>query len=459
MRSRRVTLEEVELTPLSVLGPEPRLGVQVYEARLAAARSRMTAMGLGSLLVYADREHPAGASYLTGFDPRFEEALVVVLPDGPPVIIAGNESLAMVSDGDIEAVGVLCQSFSLAGQKRETQRRLSDALREAGVDGGKPVGVVGWRPIPYADAPASALPLAVPGFVLDEIAVVAADTMVDASGILGGVDGLRARNEADQLALNEHRSTRASQHVWRALEALRIGISELDLSVEMRLTGLPLSAHLMLTTGSNGVVGLRSPGDRIITEGDVLSVAVGLWGGLTSRAGRVLRHDSTAFGEEEVAFAAGYFSAVATWYEALRIGASTSDITDDVVAELAHHGISPLLNPGHLQHIDEWLDSPFISGSQHRLHSGMSLQADIIPVGARPTLAANCEDALALADVDLRAELRERFPEAWARIQARREFITERLGLTIHEEVLPFSDRQVALPPALMSTATLLVSR
>ena len=37
--------------------------------------------GYDRLVVYADREHSANLSFLTGFDPRFEEALLVVGTD------------------------------------------------------------------------------------------------------------------------------------------------------------------------------------------------------------------------------------------------------------------------------------------------------------------------------------------------------------------------------------------
>jgi hypothetical protein len=41
--------------------------------------------------VYADREHSANVSYLTGFDPRFEEAILVVGATAEPAILVGNE--------------------------------------------------------------------------------------------------------------------------------------------------------------------------------------------------------------------------------------------------------------------------------------------------------------------------------------------------------------------------------
>jgi len=46
------------------------LSVQIAE------RARAQAAGLDALVVYADREHSANLAYITGFDPRFEEALL-----------------------------------------------------------------------------------------------------------------------------------------------------------------------------------------------------------------------------------------------------------------------------------------------------------------------------------------------------------------------------------------------
>ncbi|HZS93019.1 MAG TPA: hypothetical protein VFE42_36710 [Chloroflexota bacterium] len=43
---------------------------------------RASAEGYDALLVYVDREHFANLAYLTGFDPRFEEALLILKPRG-----------------------------------------------------------------------------------------------------------------------------------------------------------------------------------------------------------------------------------------------------------------------------------------------------------------------------------------------------------------------------------------
>ena len=167
--TRDVSFKEVKLPELAVLENQPILPREVYEQRWARLRERMEQTGLGTVVVYADREHPAGSLYLTGFDPRFEEAVVVIGLDGPVAVIAGNESLSMVADRGLDLKGVLCQSLSLPGQKRQTQRRLSDALEEAGVDASRPVGLVGWRSIPQDDVQGSEPAFAVPHFVLQEL--------------------------------------------------------------------------------------------------------------------------------------------------------------------------------------------------------------------------------------------------------------------------------------------------
>ena len=59
-------------------GGEPELPPALYAARLARLRERMARRGYDHLVVYADREHSANLAYLTGFDPRFEEAILIV---------------------------------------------------------------------------------------------------------------------------------------------------------------------------------------------------------------------------------------------------------------------------------------------------------------------------------------------------------------------------------------------
>ena len=63
----------------------PPLSLPEMEARLGAIRRRMQIAGYSHLVLYADREHSANMLWATGFDPRFEEALLFVTSTGGPM--------------------------------------------------------------------------------------------------------------------------------------------------------------------------------------------------------------------------------------------------------------------------------------------------------------------------------------------------------------------------------------
>jgi hypothetical protein len=437
------SIVELELPALAELGPEPELPGELYQRRRRDLRIRMRDAGLDLLAIYADREHFANSSYLTGFDPRFEEALVVLDMESVK-ILAGNESISLVSELPGEVSGVLCQEFSLPGQDRSQSPTIAQSLATAELGKSATVGVVGWKALRPGH-------LAIPEFVLAALDEYFASGWRDVTTWLGGLSGGRSDVGPDQLALHEHRTTRASQHVWWALESLAVGDSELEISRAMRLTGLPQSCHVMCTSGTMSVNGLRSPTDRVVAHGDVLSMAVGLRGGLVSRAGRLVAHDGLGVHSQVERVSGPYIGAQRLWYESLHIGADTGGITTAVAEHLARHELHPALNPGHLVDLDEWLDSPFAQDSSMKLRSGMALQCDIIPIPHNPGDFVNCEDGLALADETLRAELAQRFPEMWARVAARRRFMAESLDIELPDEVLPFSERPATLPAGLLS--------
>ena len=59
-------------------------------------------------------------------------------------------------------------------------------------------------------------------------------------------------------------------------------------------------------------------------------------------------------------------------------------------------------------------------------------------------------NGIALADETLRASFAAAYPEAWARIGARRRFMADALGIDLHPDVLPLSNMAAALPPFLL---------
>ena len=81
----------------------------------------------------------------------------------------------------------------------------------------------------------------------------------------------------------------------------------------------------------------------------------------------------------------------------------------------------------------------------------MAIQVDVIPATGTPYFTTNIEDGIALADDALRAEFAQKYPEAWQRIQKRREFMSSALGINLKPEVLPFSNIPAYLVPYLLS--------
>jgi len=80
----------------------------------------------------------------------------------------------------------------------------------------------------------------------------------------------------------------------------------------------------------------------------------------------------------------------------------------------------------------------------------MAFQVDIIPATGTDYFTTNIEDGIALADAPLREAFAGSYPDAWARIEARRAFMADSLGIALHPDVLPFSNLPAYLPPFLL---------
>jgi hypothetical protein len=80
----------------------------------------------------------------------------------------------------------------------------------------------------------------------------------------------------------------------------------------------------------------------------------------------------------------------------------------------------------------------------------MVMQVDVIPATGGPYFTTNIEDGIALADGSLRSALHERYPDLWERVERRRSFMAEALGIELHPDVLPLSNIPAYLPPFLL---------
>ena len=441
-------LTKVDLPEFGMPDSMPELPPQLYAARIERLRERAAAGGYDRLVIYADREHSANVAYLTGFDPRFEEAILIVGPSGDPAVVVGNECYAMAGAAPLPLRRHLFQDLSLPSQPRDRSRPLADVLGEEGIVRGARIGVVGWKTYPrreMSDAPA---------FLVDELRRIAgpAGAVENATALfIDAADGLRVINEVEQLAYFEWAACQTSQGVRNLVFGLRPGLSELEAVRLLEWNGTPLSCHLMLTAGPRARFGLLSPSDRRIQRGDPFTTAFGIWGALNCRAGFVAAHARELPVEDYVKrLIAPYFEAIAEWYRALRVGVTGGVLHDIIHRRLGDPFFGVYLNPGHQLHLDEWVNSPVGPGSGIELRSGMAMQVDVIPATGTDYFTTNIEDGIALADESLRRAFAAKYPAAWQRIEKRRRFMSGVLGIELHPDVLLFSNIPAWLPPFLL---------
>ena len=69
----------------------------------------------------------------------------------------------------------------------------------------------------------------------------------------------------------------------------------------------------------------------------------------------------------------------------------------------------------------------------------MLVQMDIIP-GMDGYSGPNCEDGICIADEELQRGLESEYPDVWRRMQERKAYMKEVLGINLKPEVFPMSD-------------------
>ncbi|MDH4063234.1 MAG: hypothetical protein OEW19_02455 [Acidobacteriota bacterium] len=460
-----IELATVHLPRFGVEAHLPGLSVEEYRSRLEGMQTRMGEAALDVLVVYADREHAANLEFLTGFDPRFEEALFLLDRHGGRRLLVGNECLGYLPDERLGIGAELIQDLSLLGQPRESSRPLRRVLAEYGIGRGTRVGCAGWKYFGASLGEPSREALDVPAYLVDVLRDLTGDRalVTNATALfMHPATGARIVNSANQIARFEYAAIRTSEAIRTAVERIAPGVEEQTLERHFYPGGLPLSCHAMASFGAKARRGLSSPSGRAAQLGDAFTMAFGLTGALTCRAGTVasdavdLPSDLRDF---YPTFARNYFDVVATWYEHVRVGARGGDVFAAVDATRDPALFQFAVNPGHYIHLDEWVHSPFSRGSDIALPSGAAVQMDIIPVSCGPFCTINAEDGIALADEALRAECAARFPAMWSRISARRAFMMHTLGITLDQSVLPLSNTAGWLAPYALAPTRAFVKR
>ena len=198
-----VQLIDATLPDFGVPATRPELPRSTYLARLDALHKARRAASIDSLVIFADREHSANLAWLTGFDPRFEEALLIVAPGQTPTLLAGPENLGRAQKSAIEVEARLYPPFGLMGQDRSQTPDLEEVLTSAGVARNQRVGVLGWKYYGAHESPRPDSWFETPAFIIDTLRQIVGPEgrVVNANALLmDSSTGLRAVNEIEQIA-------------------------------------------------------------------------------------------------------------------------------------------------------------------------------------------------------------------------------------------------------------------
>ena len=437
------------------------LSDETLRERHSKVLDRMRQQGLDTLVVYADKEHSGNFEYLTGFIPRFEEALLILQKEGEAVLVLGNENLKLAAHARLENHVVHAPWFSLPNQPMDNQKSLSVLLQEAGITADKRIGLAGWKLFTgIADETSQMFDL--PAFIVDAIRQAGGNRLQNATGIFIAPDsGARVVNNPNELAHYEYGANLASTAILTALNAIEPGKTEKQIGALLAAEGQPNNVVMIAGTGDRFAKANLYPSDKIIQRGDKFSLTTSYKGGLSSRAAYVVDNETElapAVADYLDVVAKPYFQAVVTWLENLRIGMRGGEMYSLIESVLPKAEYHWHLNPGHLVADEEWLCSPISPGSMVTLQSGMILQIDIIPSRAGYA-GASIEDTVALADEALRHDIEARYPELWQRIVIRRGYIERAIGIRLPEDVLPFSNTVGYLRPWLLDHSRALVCR
>jgi Xaa-Pro aminopeptidase len=461
---RKHRLIEIEWPEFGTCEPPPRPSFQEFITRVDALRAAMDELGLTHAVVYGDREHFANVAYLTGFDPRFEETLLIVGSDPDPLLVVGNECEGYLQVSPLYVANNLrserFQPFSLLSQPRNESRLLKEIFCDEGIDERSVVGCIGWKYFAQAEHPTGAHAVDLPAYIVDTLRELAGwENTVNATSIMMNPDdGLRTFCSPGEIAYFEYTNILAAEGMKRMLFGLREGITDHALATLAQFNGEPLGCHMTFLTGDTREIGLTSPVGATIRRGDPLATNICYWGSNICRAGWVARSaDDLPTGARDYVerFAGIYFEVMSEWYSMLKIGMPGGEIARLIEERLPFKDFGIFLNAGHLIHLDEWVSSPIYAGSEIPLHSGMAIQVDVIP-SSPIYFSTRMEDGVVLADAALRRAIAEQYPECYARCQERHKFMVDVLGIPVPEEVLPLSNIPAIVPPFFLEPNTVL---
>jgi len=453
--AKNVKLEEMEAPVSDCTGVPVLIDDETIQSRKEKILQEMRLDGLDSLIIYADVEHSGNFEYLVGFIPRFEEALLVLHSDGNAFLVLGNENYNKAQYSRIPAKGIHCPYFSLPNQPMEPQRTISNILAEAGIKKTMKIGMVGWKHFSSRVMDNHTL-FDIPAFIINAVEEIIGNqgSIINSTDMfIVGDRGVRRVNNANEMSHYEFGASLASDCVLQAMKHLEIGVSELELGEQLNALGQKNSVVTIASTGKRFEKGNLYPTTEKVKLGDAISLTVGYKGGLSSRAGyAVMDRVDLPKGKENFIedLAAPYYTAVVSWLENIQIGMTGGEMYDLIEYVLPQEEYHWGLCPGHLTADEEWLSSPIYKNSKEVIKSGMIFQTDIIPHVAGYD-GTSAESTVAIADDALKQEIKEEYPDFWARIITRKNYLKNILEIELSKDVLPLCSTVGYLRPYLLN--------
>ncbi len=443
-------------SPKSEAGIHPiALTDQTMKQRYEKILSKMKTEGYSTLVIYEDLEHGSNFEYLTGFLTRFEEALLILHDDGNVFYVLGNENLKLSAHTRLEGEVVHCPYFSLPNQPMNDAVSMEEILDESLFKQDGKVGLVGWK-LFTGSADRASKQFDVPYYIVETIKKsVDSKKLENATALFIGDEGARTVNNSNEIAHYEFGAALASAQMLKTLEMVEVGKTEMELGQQLNGFGQPNSVVTIAATGERFEQANLYPAYKKVALGDKISLTVGYKGGLQSRSAFAAKGPADLPDEyqdylDKVVFP--YFNAITTWLETVHIGMQGKEVYELIETELPKEQYGWHLNPGHYVADEEWMASPIYSNSEVVLKSGMMFQVDIIPsIPKMPGTSA--EGGIVLADAPLKEDIKRDYPELWSRMQERRRYVTEVLGIELHEDILMLGNATPYLRPFLLEKA------
>ncbi len=433
---------------------------------LTNLRQMMKEKNYSHVVIYGDREHFANLYYMTGgYDSRFEETLLIISQDDIPRLIVGNEGFSYSENTKLDHIKELFQTFNLQGMTRDKKVLLKEILLKCGLNKTATIGLIGIKYYEEDEVEDPVHTYDMPHYIVEEIKkIVPPKRLQNATDLMSHPDyGLRNTLSHHEVARFECNCNYLSNQVKKIMRSMHIGMCETDTLSSFDFKGIPFVVHPTVGFGIERVLmGLTSPSANVeLQEGDPVNIGFAIEGASIARTGLAVSSieelnaiDNSILND----FYFPYYQAVKTWYELLSVGTSTKKIYSEVMKLVGSDRFGVSLNPGHSIHIEEWINSPFRNDRNHILRSGMAFQCDIIAFPGPPYIGVHVEDTVVIADSKLTSFIKNEYPITYNRISKRRKMMRDILGISVTDDVLPFSNIQAVFTPFLLNTQYLIVS-